>query len=118
MADKLDPVEFQEWMDATKLMDTHAKNILKHDDSPLKEEADEIVEKLSSSFPTHGYSITVNEAKGILGENFVAHSQDYPKVWDIMGVWLRKYVMEESAIHFIRYILPKKKKGGKSSEKE
>lgn len=68
MADKLDPVEFQEWIDASDLMETHAKAILEHEHSSLKERADEIVDRLSSAYPTHGYSITVNEAEDILGD--------------------------------------------------
>jgi len=119
MADRLDPVEFQEWIDASDLMETHTKEILTHENSSLKEESEEIIDRLSSGYPTHAYSITVNEAKEILGNSVVIHSGECPEVWEVMRNWLRKYVMGESAIHFVRFILPKKgKEVEKNNEKE
>lgn len=118
MADKLDPVEFQDWIDASHLMETHAKEILKHENSSLKEKADEIIDRLSSSYPSHGYSITINEAQEIFGNNVVVPSETCPKVYEMMRKWLKKYVMEESAVHFIRYVLPKKNKGEEKSGEE
>ena len=107
MADKLDPIEYQDWVDASTLMKEHAKEILNHKNSSLKEDVDIIIDKLSTSYPTHDYSITINEAEKILGDIIVS-SQNYSEIFEIMRKWLRKYVLEESPIHIIRYILPKK----------
>ncbi|MDI6886597.1 MAG: hypothetical protein QMD22_09745 [archaeon] len=116
MSDKLDPVEFQDWIDASHLMETHAKEILKHENSSLKEKADEIIDRLSSSYPSHSYSIAINEAEEIFGNNIVVRPETCPEVFEIMRTWLKKYVLKESALHFIRYILPKKKNGEEKSE--
>ncbi|MGB7533219.1 MAG: ATP-dependent Clp protease proteolytic subunit [Halobacteriota archaeon] len=116
MANKLDPVEFQDWIDASTLMEKHAIEILIHENSSLKENAEEIVDRLSSGYPTHSYSITVNEAKEILGNVVYSREKEYSEAWNVMRNWLREYIMEESAIHFIRFVLPKR--GEEKSGKE
>lgn len=108
MADKLDPVEFQEWVDSAKLMAQHAKEVLKHEKSSLRSRTDSIVEKLTTGYPVHGYSITYEEIRSILGDDvcFKNSCDDYKGIWKIMKKWLRKYIKEESGYHIIRYILP------------
>lgn len=113
MADKLDPVEFQEWVDASSLMEQYALTILRHEYSSFKGKERAIVDKLSGAYPTHEYAITFEEAKGIFGEDNVKSGEEYAEIWDIMGAWMRKYTGKESSNHFIRYILPSQKKGGK-----
>lgn len=118
MANKLNPVEFQECMDASDLMVQYAKRILEHEHSSLKDRADEIIEKLSRGFPIHEYAITIEEAKEILGDNIVFSydEEEYLNIWKNMRDWLRLYVTEESFIHFIRYILPSEKESTKKTK--
>lgn len=110
MANKLDPVEFQEWVDASNLMENYARDILSHNKA-LQERSDAIISRLGRGYPTHTYAITAEEAKGILGDGVVFNwnekEGEYSKIWDLMRKWLRKYVMEESGTHFIKYVLPK-----------
>lgn len=109
LADKLDPVEFQEWMDSSKLMKQHATEILKHNKSSFKDNAESIVGKLSDEYPTHQYAITYNEAKNVLGEALCCKNTEYDEVWGVMKLWLRKYIANESGTHIIRYLLPDEK---------
>lgn len=113
LADKLDPVELQEWMDKSDLMEKHAKEIMNNSNSSLKDRSDKIISWLASGCPTHSYSIMFEQAKKQIGEDIVYHYSevgDYEKMWDIMRQWLREYVLKESSTHFVSYILPEDKK--------
>jgi len=110
MANKLDPVEFQEWIDASVLMESHAKTILNMNKS-FQKEADKIIKRLTEGYPTHEYSITVEEAKEIFGSHVhLSEESTYKKLWEAARLWVKKYLGVESANHIIRYVLPK---GGK-----
>lgn len=120
IAEKLDPLNFQESMDAAELSVKYTKNILTHKYSSLKDKADGIIEELSENFPTHEYAITVEVAKVIIGDDIVFCYKDDKKflnIWDDMRDWLRLYVMRPSSYHFIRYILPKRWDVGNENEK-
>lgn len=112
MANKLDPVEFQEWVDVSSLMVEHSKIILQMNKS-FKDNIDIIIDRLTTGYPTHSYAITLNEAKTI----FEGHVHDgtnpddeYNLFWDLSREWVKKYVLNErSSSHIIRYILPKEK---------
>lgn len=116
LADKLDPVELQEWMDKSELMETHTKEIMYHDWSPFKDNANQIIEWLTRGLPTHSYSIMYKNAKEQLGENVVFHGEEpeFVEHWSAMRKWFRKYVLKESAHHIITYILPNKTKNLKT----
>jgi len=108
MADKLDPVEFQEWVDASNLMELHAKKILEMNNS-FKENADLIINQLTTGYPVHSYAITIEEAKEIFGEHIHYGKEDkYKNLWEASKLWIKKYLDEESSSHIIRFILPKK----------
>lgn len=120
IANKLDPVELQEWIDASNLMEKYAKDILNRNKT-LQEQSDIIISRLSKGYPTHTYAITVEEAKEIFRNDVVFEwneKEDYSKIWGSMRKWLRKYVMEESGIHFIKYILPKTQKNEKQEKSQ
>lgn len=107
MADKLDPVEFQEWVDTSGLMEQHAEDIMTHENGSLNKKSKEIIKWLSTDCPTHSYSITFGEALKNLGDDYLFHCTDkkYAKIWPIMRSWVRKYIMKESGTHFVAYIL-------------
>jgi len=109
MANKLDPVEFQEWIDASSLMELHAEKILEMNES-FRDNKDIIINKLTSGYPVHSYTITVEEAKEIFGEH-IHHGgeKEYKKLWEASRLWVKKYINIESSNHIIRFILPKKK---------
>ncbi|MCL0103501.1 hypothetical protein M1O51_02635 [Dehalococcoidia bacterium] len=112
MANKLDPVEFQEWIDASNLMETHARTILGMNKS-FGDEAEKIISRLTTGYPTHTYSITFEEAKEIFGNHI--HHEDAPQyreLWNGARAWVKKYLGVESSNHIIRYILPKVNKEG------
>ena len=110
MANKLDPVEFQEWIDASSLMELHAEKILEMNKS-FKDNKDGIINKLTSGYPVHSYTITVEEAKEIFGD-YIHHGdeEEYKKLWEASCLWVKKYINVESSNHIIRFILPKKEK--------
>jgi ClpP class serine protease len=112
MANKLDPVEFQEWIDTSNLMELHAKKILEMNKS-FKDTADTIISRLTSGYPVHSYTITVEEAKEIFGEYIhYGYEENYKKLWEASRSWIKAYINVESSNHIIRYILPKKEKKG------
>lgn len=51
MANKLDPIEFQQWIDASNLMEAHARTILGMNKS-FDKEADKIIRRLTEGYPT------------------------------------------------------------------
>jgi len=112
MANKLDPVEFQEWLDATKLMEQHAGDILQHEKSSFRDKSTGIIDNLSKNYPTHRYTITYTEAKMVLGEDicFKSTCETYKDIWKSMNSWLRAYITKEAGSHIIRYVLPEKAK--------
>ena len=109
MANKLDPVEFQEWIDASSLMELHAEKILEMNES-FRDNKDIIINKLTSGYPVHSYTITVEEAKEIFGGH-IHHGDEkrFNKLWHASRLWVKKYIGVESSNHIIRFILPKKK---------
>ncbi|MDI6902114.1 MAG: hypothetical protein QMC77_00025 [Methanocellales archaeon] len=110
MANKLDPVEFQEWIDASVLMESHARTILNMNMS-FQKEADRIISRLTEGYPTHSYSITVEEAKEIFGNHIhTSEESDYRGLWKASREWVKRYLSVESANHIIRYVLPKREK--------
>jgi len=66
--------------------------------------ADEIAQKLVLMFSSHSFVITKDLAKDI-GLNVRSH-EDYKDVWDLMRLWLSKYIFKEEITHCIRYALP------------
>jgi hypothetical protein len=118
MANKIDPVEFQEWVDISNCMEQHAREILSHPKSSLKSKTEDIIRWLSTGCPNHSYAITFQEAKNNLGEDYVFHCTDsgYSSLWEPMRKWLRKYMFQESGYHFMRYILNNKKEEVKTEE--
>lgn len=108
LADKLDPVELQEWMDKSNLMEEHAKSILTHKNSSLSGKVEPIIEWLTTGCPTHSYAITFNEAQDNFGKEIVSHCSEpeYREIWEVMRGWLREYVLKSSSQHHVSYILP------------
>jgi hypothetical protein len=119
LADGLDPVEFQEWMDTSMLMQRHALEILSHRYSSFTKNAVDIVDKLNKEFPTHITCIRYNEASQLFHPNcFKYDSEDYNEKWTVFKTWFEKYLPEKSEYHIIRYILPKKEEAtGESNVK-
>jgi len=116
MANKLDPVEFQEWVDAANLMQAHAEAILASNPS-FRDRAPGIVEHLTEHLPTHDYSITFAEAGQILGSEFVLSPWD-PRVrdqWPVMKRWFRHYVRSGSGVHIVKYHVPDGRNRGRGS---
>jgi ATP-dependent protease ClpP protease subunit len=111
MADKFDPVEFQEWYDTSKLMEKHALEILKHRNSSFKKRAESIVKKLTEDFPTHQTSIRYSEAREIFGPEYCIKNDcpEHKELVETMQLWFENYLPKESANHIIRYAMPQKK---------
>lgn len=77
-----------------------------------KEKSEKIATRLTYEAATHGEVIDFDKAKqiGLNVEWYEEHSED----WLCLRRWLGKYLLEESAVHHIKYALPEKpKKEGK-----
>lgn len=111
MADQLDPVEFQQWVDAAALMQSHAETILERNPS-FRVDAKKIIHALTEHFPTHDYTITFDEACKFLGKDHIVASStgNVKPLWDAMRGWFRHYVMETSGTHVVKYYLPVREK--------
>ena len=106
MANKLDPVEFQEWVDASNLMVEHSKIILGMNSS-FKKDVSKIISRLTTGYPTHSYAITLGEAQTIFEDHIHDGVGSNNPFWDVSRQWIKKYVLsEKSSNHIIRYILP------------
>ncbi len=110
LADKLDPVELQEWIDKSNLMESHARSILTHENSSLSKKVEPLIKWLTTGCPTHSYAITFDEAREDFGKEIVSHcsSPEYKEIWEVMRGWLRKYVLKSSSQHHVSYVLPPK----------
>jgi hypothetical protein len=119
MANKLDPVEYQEWVDISDCMEKHAMEILSHSKSNLKQKAEDIVKWLSVECPSHSYSITFQEAKDKLGKDYILHCTNpkYSHLWEPMRKWFGKYMVQSSGFHIIRYIVNNKRRVEKNEKR-
>ncbi|HLF16751.1 MAG TPA: ATP-dependent Clp protease proteolytic subunit [Candidatus Thermoplasmatota archaeon] len=109
MADKLDPVEFQEWVDVSRLMIEHADDVLELNPA-LKDKRQTIINRLTRNLPSHSYAIVLPEAKDIFGPTVVLSPEEWGNLplWKAASAWLRHYVLEEASRHIIHYHLPPK----------
>ena len=120
MADKFDPVEFQEYYDTSQLMAKHALEILKHKNSSYIKKSESIVKKLTEGYPTHQTSIRYSEAKKIFGDDFCIKNdcQEYKELVATMQLWFENYLLEESANHIIRFVLPQNQEAKEEETKD
>ena len=84
---------------------------------PERSFSDLIISRLTTGYPVHSYSITIEEAKEIFGEYIHYGRKDkYKNLWEASKLWIKKYLDVESSNHIIRFILPKKQRGGKNEK--
>lgn len=110
LADQIDPIEFQEHIDSASMMVNHARTILQSNDNLDEDEVEEIIQKLTSGYPTHEYAITFPEAEDIFGE-MLTHSSG-SNLMMIMHRWLQAYVADGSGDHHVRYCVGKSEGDG------
>lgn len=112
MANKLDPVVFQTWIDIAQLTQLYATKILSDENSTFtREEAEKLVTKFTQTYPTHDYALMADDLREIIasacGEKaYVKSPADYPQLWEAMKKWQRKYAWVEANSHIFRYVLP------------
>lgn len=112
LADKLDPVVFQTWIDTAQLTQLYATKILSDENSTFtRNEAEKIVTKFTQTYPTHDYALMADDLREIIasvcGEKaYVKGPADYPQLWEVMKNWQRKYASAEVDSHIFRYVLP------------
>lgn len=75
-----------------------------------EEEAEKISNRLIYEASTHNEVIDFEKAKKIGLK--VKWYEEYREPWGLMREWFAKYLLEESGIHHIRYVIPTKV-GGK-----
>lgn len=115
LVEQLDPIIIEEWTGAQDESAYYLNEILtksKYQNS----KTDQIKAYLLFNLPTHGFVISYKHAKNI-GINVEPHDSDY-EAWKLMRAWLSRYLAKESDRHFIRYIIPNKKKNQKKITKK
>ena len=102
LAEKLDPVILEEWSGHKKEGRLYTREIL---DKSGYENPDELADTLTTRFHTHSYVIQYDLAK-ILGLKVEKHDIDMES-WELMRLWLSKYINTATDRHYIRYVIPK-----------
>lgn len=109
LVEKMDPVLLEEWYDLINTVKYYGKEILKkHSYSEAKIER--ILDFLILSHYTHNFVIDYEKAKDLFGTKTVIHSSRVKEEWKVLKQWISEFLLKEENKHFIRYILPKKRK--------
>lgn len=111
LADDIDPVVFQEWIDTARLMQLYSTEILSHNRAEFTQgEAEKLIEILSSGLPVHEYAVMgdefqewVNQVKNI---DYIRKPDEYPQLWQIANKWKDKYVECNADSHVFRFVEP------------
>lgn len=110
LIESIDLTTFEEWSGVLEGMKGYAVELLKKGGYG-EEKSDDIADRLVYEFPTHSEVIDFVRGKE-LGLN-VEWYEGFDEEWMVIRRWLAKYLLEESGIHHIRYILPQEKENAK-----
>lgn len=102
LAESLDPVILEEWTGHKKEGKLYTREIL---EKSGYEDLDELTDTLTTRFHTHSFVIQYDLAK-TLGLKVEKHDVDIES-WNLMRLWLSKYINTATDRHYIRYIIPK-----------
>ncbi len=103
LAKKFDPVTMFDWKGVLDAMYNYTTEILIKSGYD-KDKADLITKGLIWDYPSHDCVIDYEQAKA-LGIN-VRKDSDYKEMWELMRMWLEKYMLEATDKHVIRFIVP------------
>lgn len=106
LADQIKPVEFQEHIDSSSMMFSHAQTILQNHDELSEPEVNKIIQRLTTEYPTHSYAITYPEAKDIF-EGLLIH-RNKSEVMGVMETWMNEHVADGSSDHHVLYYTSEK----------
>ncbi len=77
---------------------------------PERSFSDLIISRLTTGYPVHSYSITIEESKEIFGEYIHYGREDkYKNLWEASKLWIKKYLDVESSNHIIDLFYRKNK---------
>ena len=103
LIETIDITTFEEWSGLLKEMMSYAVELLNK--AGYEEgKSVEIAERLVYGFSSHSEVIHFAKAREL--ELKVRSYEEFREEWKIMRRWLAKYLLEESAIHHLRYVLP------------
>ena len=102
LAERLDPVILEEWKGYKEEGILYTKEIL---EKSGYENTNVLTDILTTKFQTHGQVIQYDLAK-ILGLKVEKHDVDIES-WNLMRLWLSKYINTATDRHYIRYVVPK-----------
>ncbi|MHA1593525.1 MAG: SDH family Clp fold serine proteinase [Candidatus Baldrarchaeia archaeon] len=103
LIESIDPEELERMTGILREVETYAMDLLTKAGYP-SDKAKSIAEKLVYGFHSH-YEVIDYEKAGKLGLN-VKWYEDYREDWVKIKRWLGKYILEESPIHHVVYVLP------------
>ena len=107
LVESLDPIILQEWEGFRDEGIIYLEELLEKSGYD-KKLTHNLIEELVLQFPTHGYVIHRDRAKE-LGMKVEFDNED-DEAWRQMRYWLSKYVVQQTDSHFIRYVMPKRKR--------
>ncbi len=113
MADKLDPVILEDWTTSLLEIAGYAEELLEAA-GYAKEVREKIIKTLVLTDKTHSYVVHKERARP-LGLHISDDNEDKATL-NVMRAWLAEYAFAKGATHFIRYIMPKRRKSDGESE--
>lgn len=105
-ADCLYPESYDRAVRLVEMVDGYANELLEKA-GYSEEQRKEIIGELLYQASLHQETIRFNRAKEIgLKVKHHKESNEYAEAWTIMRSWLKKYYLQPSPIHIMRYVLP------------
>lgn len=113
--DRLDPFILEEWKGIVTTARMYVSDVLRLGDMD-EEDAAALAEILITQFPSHSFCIGRDIAIRIGLP--IEKSETHAKIWELMRVWLGKYLFEGQAQSCIRYVIPSNKRSGTRKTKQ
>lgn len=101
LVERLDPYVMEEWSGILAAMTEYVQEVL---ELTGYADAEEIADRIVSSYPIHSYVINRRKAKE-LGLN-VKDASENAEAWAVMRHWLSKYLIEPEMMHCVRFVIP------------
>lgn len=108
LANKLDPIIYEDWSAKQWAMVRYAHDILSFSGYSDDEKIEIVRNFVFTKFP-HNYVI-LKERASKYGLN-IAKSNVFTQELNCMRWWLNNYMFQKGAFHIIRFVMPEKKKG-------
>ena len=104
MADKIDPYIMEDWNERSRIVEEYAHSILMDSSGNHGRDRGSGVDDIPESIFNEPISLDRENARSLSLEVIDAEKYDY--TWNIMRLWLSKYLFSKDCRSYIRYVLP------------